>query len=68
MFMSMIVLLCRTEFLGQKASRVACLPLWSLSVDSTDSRLGAVAYDPDRVRVVRVDGLQYGSLTHKCFD
>ena len=68
MLMSMIVLLRRTELLGQEACGVACLPLWSLYIDSADSRLRAVAYDPDRVRVVRVDGLQYGSLTRKCFD
>ena len=68
MFMSTIVLLCRTEFLGQEACGVACLPLWPLSVDGTDSILGAVAYDPDWVRVVHVDGLQHRSPTCKCFD
>ena len=68
MLMNTIVLLRRTEFLGQEACGGACLPLRPLSIDGADSRLGAIANDPDRVGVVRVDGLQNGSPTHKCFD
>ena len=43
-------------------------PVRALSVQGPDSRLGAVAYNPDRLWVTCIDGLQYWSLASECFD
>ena len=44
------------------------LPVRALSVQGPDSRLGAVAYNPDRFWVGCIDRLQYWSLARECFD